>query len=376
MNDPTLSTRTRAFLSDRFLLIVGILLIVTSIFGLWAYQVNLVTEFDQQEQVRDQWEESTAYEHGTVITEDTAVWSEGEEVTDRPLYYTNVSSDLQGTYTYEYAADSGDLEVTTETYLTIRAIDDGGTEEVLWELSEPLETTSTDSLGPDDEHTVEFAVDVDEVAQNVTQIETQLGASEGDIDVRVVSTTDLEGQVQNDEIEQTYDSEMAILVDGSTFRVTDTEEVSEPHQTTDTVEVPVQPSTTEAVGSVLLFALALAALTGLVVGRNSGYIEISEEEREQLQFQRDRDRFDEWITTGTFPSEREYESTILVDDLTGLVDVAIDTNKRVIEDQQLEVSTVLDEDYVYIYVHPGSPARDWLVNYADTTMDEFERHDF
>ncbi|WP_241989535.1 DUF5305 family protein, partial [Halorubrum sp. SP9] len=67
---------------------------------------------------------------------------------------------------------------------------------------------------------------------------------------------------------------------------------------------------------------------------------------------------------------------ILVDDLEGLVDVAIDTNKRVIKDEQLGVCTVLDGEFAYLYVQPDSPASDWLVNYADMTMDEFQEFDF
>jgi len=67
---------------------------------------------------------------------------------------------------------------------------------------------------------------------------------------------------------------------------------------------------------------------------------------------------------------------VLVDDLEGLVDVAIDTNKRVIKDEQLGVATVLDDDYAYMYVRPDSPAGDWLFNQADTTMDEFEQFQF
>ncbi|WP_241996948.1 DUF5305 family protein, partial [Halorubrum sp. SD626R] len=97
--------------------------------------------------------------------------------------------------------------------------------------------------------------------------------------------------------------------------------------------------------------------------------------REILHVHQQEQVFSEWITRGTFPSEREYEATVLVDDLEGLVDVAIDTNKRVIKDEQLGVSTVLDGDYVYVYVRPDSPAEDWLVNYADMTMDEFEQFD-
>ncbi|MGM0718144.1 MAG: DUF5305 family protein, partial [Halobacteriota archaeon] len=95
-------------------------------------------------------------------------------------------------------------------------------------------------------------------------------------------------------------------------------------------------------------------------------------EAELLEVYQQEQEFSEWITTGTFPSERDYEATIVVDDLEGLVDVAIDTNKRVIKDEQLGVSTVLDDDYAYLYIRPDSPASEWLFNQADTTMEELD----
>ncbi len=376
MNREDWSIRARAFLTDWFVPVLVFLLVLTALFGVWAYQVNAVPEFEHEERVVDQWGESTAYNHSVLATDDTAVWSSGERLSNRPIYYTAVSTELDGTYSYEYTATEGEVAVTTDTYLLVRGVDDGDGENVFWEFSEPLEESTTESMGPEDVHTVEFTVDIEAVQADVFEVEEDLEASEGAVDIRVVSTTDIEGEIEGEQVTNTYDSEMPFEVDSSTFSVGDFETVDEQEQTTEQTEVPVESSMLESIGSILAFGTALALAIALVVGRNADYIEITEEEKQRLQFDRNRERFDEWITTGTFPSEREYESTILVDDLTGLIDVAIDTNKRVIEDQQLGVSTVLDEEYSYIFVHPGSPARDWLLNYADETIDEFEGHDF
>lgn len=42
---------------------------------------------------------------------------------------------------------------------------------------------------------------------------------------------------------------------------------------------------------------------------------------------------------------------------------------------ETSLATVLDDDYVYNHVWPDSPAGDWLVNYADMTLEEIERYD-
>lgn len=375
MNGADWSIRVRAFLSDRFVPVLLCVLFLTALGGIWAYQVNAVPEFEQEDRVVEQWRESTTYNHSAVVTNDTGVWSSGERVTDRPMYYTAVSPELDGTYSYEYSAANGSLEVTTETFLLVQGVSEGG-DAVYWEFTEPLSERTTNSLTPDGAHSTEFVLDIDALRAEIDQVEQQLQAGDGAVDVRVVSTTETDGEIEGEQVEETYDSEMPIDLGSSTYSVGELEIVDEPERSTELIETPVQPSALESIGSVIAFAIALAAAIALLVGRNANYIEITDDEKQQLRFDRDRERFDEWITTGTFPSEREYESTILVDDLTGLIDVAIDTNKRVIEDQQLGVSTVLDEEYSYIYVHPGSPARDWLLNYADETIDEFESHDF
>lgn len=371
------SVRIRAALETWFVVVVIALVVATVVLGWWAYQVNMVPEVEQEERLVEDWSETTAYDHRAEIINDSLPFDRGEIVENRPIYYTNLAHDLDGTYTYEYNADSGDVTVTTDTYLLIRGgeLENQDMDEVFWEIAEPLETEES-SIDPDDEHVVEFTVDILYVIETIATVEEQLGAREGVVDVRVVSISEIEGEVEGDTIEHTYESDMIMVVEPATFRIIEEATIEERHETFETVEVLVEPSPIEAYGSIALVALAAVLLGTLLIGRVAGYTELTEEERELLRIEQDRERFSEWITTGTFPSEREYEQTVLVDSLEGLVDVAIDTNKRVIEDPQLGVSTVLDDNYIYIYVRPDSPARDWLVNYADTTLDEFDQHGF
>ncbi|ESS07721.1 MAG: hypothetical protein A07HN63_02450, partial [uncultured archaeon A07HN63] len=212
--------------------------------------------------------------------------------------------------------------------------------------------------------------------ETIGTAESQLGSSEGIVDVRVIAVSDVVGTANDNEVNETYRSEMPMVVTPSTFRVTDTQTIDEAHQSFETFEVRTQPDPVVAYGSILVFGLTIAILVLILGFRYRGYIELTDRERELIEITQARQRFNEWISTGEFPSEREYDETVLVDDLEGLVDVAIDTNKRVIEDDQLGVFTVLDDAYIYIYVQPDSAARDWLVNYADTTIDEFDDYEF
>lgn len=369
MTDIDRSVRMRALLERRMWAIGAILVLLVLTSGWWAYQVHMVPEFEQEERVTDQWEERTDFDHSAVIERDSEIWSEGERVWNRPIYYLNLSTTLDGNYSYWFEADDGELTANSTAILRIMATDD---DEILWEVTENLTESEAESIGPDETHTVNFSVEIPSVNERIERIEGDLGAQEGLIDVRVDVRTDLEGMVENDEVDTTYESELHLVSSQETFRVHDRVVVDEPHEDRTFVQVPVDPSPVEELGSIALLALTLFGTIGLAAGHLTGQFEISEAEREMIELERDREEFDEWITTGTFPADREFEATVLVDDLVGLVDVAIDTNNRVIEDNQLGVSTVIDRETSYVFVHPDSPAKDWIVNYADTTLDEFE----
>ena len=371
------SLQLRAFLNEWATVLIVMLLIASASVGWWAYQINLEPNVETEQRLTEQWSESTAFSHSAPITNDSLPFAAGERASNRPLYYTSLSKELVGSYRYEYTADSGSVNVTTDTYLLIRGgrIENNNMTETYWEISEPLAADS-ETVAPGETHRLNFTVNIIEVLETIGTVEQQLAASEGLVDVRVVSVSELSGTVDSDRVDTTYRSELPIVVSPSTFRVDTPTTIDETHESFETVEVLAEPSPLQAYGSIVAFGLVVMLLI-LVAGlRYSGYTKLTDQEQELIAIKQARERFTEWITTGEFPSEREYEQTVLVDSLEGLVDVAIDTNKRVIEDEQLGVSTVLDDTYIYIYIQPDSPARDWLVSYADTTIDEFDEYEF
>lgn len=363
------SVRIRALLEDRFVELVILLLILAAVSGWWAYQVHMVPEFEQEEVIIEQWDEGTEIEHSAEIQRDTLVWDAGDIVENRPIYYFNLTEELDGEYRYRYTADSGSVDVTTDVTLIIRAIND---EEVFWEIADPLAEGEDTDLAPGENHNVTFTTDMRYIIETIDQVERDLGAAEGLLDPRVEIRTTVEGEVEGDTIDAEHQSVKSLVVTPDTFRVNELDTYQDSHEEVEFRDVPVDPGLFEQIGSLLVFNVLILLLIALLAGQYTGRFAISEDERELLQLESEREEFDEWITTGRFPADRDYEAIIQVDELVGLVDVAIDTNNRVIEDNELGVSAVLDNDYVYVYVHPDSPARDWLVNYADTTMDEFD----
>ena len=371
MSDLNRSIRIRALLDEWFTLFLFAVVVLAAVGGWWSYQVHASPDVERNEVVVEQWSESTAYDHSALITNESLVFDEGERVRNRPVYYVRLSRELDVSYRYEHTAEEGSVNVTTDMRLQYRGTE-GDT--VLWEYSEPLASESESNVTAEDPHTVNATIDVDSMFETINTVEQELGTA-GNIQIRVISTSNVEGTLGGGSVEDTYESVMPVTVNPQTLRVLEMQTVDESGERTDTVERTTEPSAVEAVGSLAVLLLGVGALAGLLVARMTGYIGLSERDRELLETRQQEQEFSEWITRGTFPSERDYEATVLVDDLEGLVDVAIDTNKRVIKDEQLGVSTVLDGEYVYVYVRPDSPAEDWLVNSADMTMDEFGQFD-
>ena len=372
MSEIDRSVRVRALLSRWFPLIIAACLLVAVAGGAWAYQVHGTANVETEQVSTERWSETTSYEHSSVIVNESLPFNESERVTNRPVYYTSLSEALDVSYRYEYAADDGDIQVNTETRVQYRGIEG---ETTLWEYSEPLARGTATELTPGRSHTVNATLVIEDVYEAINTVEQQLGTA-GTIEIRIVSTSSVTGTIDGESVEHTYESVMPITVTPTTFRVLEIETIDETETQTRTIERTAEPGLVQSGGPVVVTLLSLAALIGLVAARRAGYVRLSADERELLRIHQQEQEFSEWITRGTFPSERDYEQTILVDDLEGLVDVAIDTNKRVIKDEQLGVSTVLDGDYIYVYVRPDSPAEDWLISYADTTMEEFESYDF
>lgn len=370
--------RLRYLLKEWYIYILLVLVIFTVITTGWAYEINLNPEVESQQELVGLWSESTNFQHSVNIENDSIPFQKDMRVENRPIYYTSLSKKMDGEYTYNYTASSGSVDVTTETYLEMRSVrrQDGEVVETYWNVVEPLDSTSQEDLKPNEDHTVDFVIEIPFILETVEEVQNQLNSTKGLTDVRVVSVSNIEGTVRGDSVDKKYTSEMALNVDSTTYQVSEKSTINEEHRIEEKREVISEPPLLKSIGSIIISALGIVSVIALILGRKLDYIVLTEEEEEKINIYRSREQFSEWITTGEFPSEREYEQTVLVDDLEGLVDVAIDTNKRVIEDKQLEVSTVLDDNYVYIYIHPDSPAKDWLTGFADETIDDTENYDF
>lgn len=104
-------------------------------------------------------------------------------------------------------------------------------------------------------------------------------------------------------------------------------------------------------GGVGFVSLLLAAL---VAFRWRARIDV-----EEVDLRIERAQHSEWISDGDFPMSQDAQY-VYIDSLEGIVDIAIDTNKRVIYDEEIDAYAVADDDLIYYYALDSRAVSSWL----------------
>jgi len=358
--------RARRVVSDWFPAVVAGLLLLTLLAGVGTYGAYASTEYETEQVVVSSLNESTDFEHSAVVRNDSAVWTEGETVRDRPLYYMRLMPVLDVNYTYAYDVTGPEGEATesnvtarTEARLVLRAVDDDG--ETLWQDTRPLASETTASLSPGERHDAGFALNATAVAERIGRIESDLGAQAGEVEVVVRARTTVEGAVGSRSISEDHTSELPLVVRPPTYRVDAEQTVATGTPLrTDTLREPVEAPLLSRVGAPVGLVVGLAGLLGLAYASRRDLVELSEAERERCLVAERRKEFDDWITRGELPGIDQYQTVVKVSSLSGLVDLAIDTNNRVIEDDGAFYVLRGREDVAYVYAPSTSSVHDWL----------------
>lgn len=350
----TWSDRTRLFLSDYAEYVAVGLVVLALLGGFLAYEPYVDPGTEVEEFEESSWSSTAAYTHEATVIEQTAVFEEGQTLRNQPAYFESISPVLNGTFSYNYqASDSGDLDIDTDLTLVLRSADDEGIE--YWREQESLTAHSEESVQPGDEITVPFSVNVTEATQRVEFIEGQLGGTPGTTEIIVEARLRLSGERNGQPVDTESTHRITIVPQGNTYSVdgADSETDSGQQFGQRTVEATYGPLRTA--GGPLLLALSVLGIGGIAVGRRKGWFSVSESQREWMAYRSTRSEFDEWITEGRVPSQVADRTAIEVDTLEGLVDVAIDSDRRVISDASRGVCVVVLEDSIYRFSPPERP---------------------
>ena len=339
--------RLRSLLDRRFLLLVGLFIAIVVAGGWLAYEPHVAPATIEDSQPTGTWEEQPTLSHQAEIQRANPVFPVGETLRNQGLYYTRLSPELQGTYTYAYEAPDGELDTTVDVFLVLQSVDDDGN--VYWSERERLERDSIEGLQPGQEMQLSFDLNVSDVEPRIEAIESGLGASPGTSEATVVVETTVSGTVNGERISNRHVGEYVLEPTGSTYSVqTNTENVGE-RTFTETVEVDERYGPLRSYGSLALVVFGLVGIATLGYGRHADLLAVTDDERRLLEAASQREEFDDWISVGRVEEADLEGPRIEIANLEGLVDVAIDSDRRVIEDPQQGAYYVVEGDVYHVY---------------------------
>lgn len=346
--------------------------VLAALAGGWAaYDAHATESTVEETRTVEEGQLAVDWEHSARVTnvENSTAFSPGERVENRSVYLERVMPVLDLAVTFDYGTDTdAPLRLSVDRRLVVRNVDsrstDRGDPTVYWQRTEPL-GSSTRTLQPDERHRGTFQVNVTETFREARNESERLGAP-GQDEVRVaVDVTASRGDGPN----QTRTFVLPIVDESQTYAVQDDDGAIR-FNSTQTVSVPATPGPVQAYGGPLLAVLGLVGGGLLVAGRRLDVLEVSEVERDRLAYLNHRNEYADWITTGRLPSRVFDESRTEVESLAGLVDVAIDTDERVIHDVDRGTYHVVGDDLRYAYEPPeavrGDPAGEDVL--ADDTL--------
>lgn len=358
--------RIRSFVDRYFALLFVVGVLLAALGGYVTYDAYALEETETRTEtaVVATWESVGDFDHSATVVESTRTFSAGETLTNRSVYFQTITPGLDGSFRYSYtASEGGDLTADATVELIARSVDESGSTEY-WRFDRTVAGDRAD-LAPDEALSVSFSRNVTELANEVQSEEEALGGP-GTTETYFLATVALNGTRNGRSVDTRRTYRLPIVLESDVYRVNDTGPVvagdQRTAQATETVVVP--PGPLGRYGGPLALLVGLSGCLALVAGRYTGRIDVTDTEREYLAYRQHRSEFGEWITEVASPTRRiaDAEADVETATLAGLVDLAIDTDRRVLELTAEDRYVVLDGDVVYSYTppDPGGDASDPL----------------
>jgi hypothetical protein len=353
-------TSVRSSLSRWFIPVLLVALALTLAGGYVTYDSHVDgAETVVEQQTTGTWTVESEFEHGATVTRDTEVFSAGEELSNRSLYFTTASPELDGTYTVSHDNTDGNAAVTsTNLSLVIRAVEErNGNQVVHWQTRDSLDTLDAVKVKDGETAATTVSVDIPTILNRTETIQNDLGAAPGQTEVLLVADTTIESSVDGEAFTDTRTDRIEIVPGQRVYRVSTTTAGASSYDATEQVTRTIEPTRLELYGGPVLCVIGLLCMAFLGTARWRGWLAVSDRERARNEFERARDDFDEWISTARIP-DADDRTPVPTDSLVDLVDIAIDSDRRVLEDG--DRYAVLVDSEIYTYTAP--PAVDPLAS--------------
>lgn len=350
--------RARGLIDRHFTAILIGLVLVAALGGFLTYDAHgTPTEETYTEQV-SAWESTGEFAHQATVVNGSQAFALGEVLENRSVYFHSATPVLDGEFRYTYSStDGGSVDVGSEIALVIRSVsEEGGNESEYWRYSRELNRANR-SLQPGESLRANFSQNLSRVQQEIDGVESRIGQGPGTIEALIVVTVDLEGTRNGREVDRGRTYRLPVSFQEGYYRVEDPGPETHSGQQLAQRVRSVPPGAIGGIGGPLLFLLGLVGLGGLTAGRYDDRFELTHRERDLLAYRRARAEFDEWISEAHVPRQHvaDAETHVETTSLDGLVDIAIDIDRRVLEMRDRAQFLVMDGNVVYSYEPPARP---------------------
>lgn len=317
------------------LVIVGLLAFA----GAWSTYTAVSSE-TVSEQVNQQ-TVATGLETRAVVTGNSSLYEQGEELRNLPVYFFEASPNLTLALETRSPADER-VTVTQSIVLEFRATRDG---EVFW--------SENRTLVRDSEQTREGVVR-SSVSLDMPEIRSTVDDRRSEVSDVGVFHTDLliSVQYETQRYSGSFETATSLVMTGRAYWVAGDVAESRTHAetVTRTVSGERDPLTYGGLGLLGLLSLAAAAAAALWHQRLDALA---------IETRLYRSNYEEWISDGEFPTGTS-KKYVRINSLEDLVDIAIDSNKRVLYDEDFDLYAIIDADIIFYFSTDPESVDSWL----------------
>lgn len=314
-------------------LMIGLAVLGVVAFALGGWFAVSTTAATVTQQAHQQQVETTAT-HSAVVTGDDDLWAPGTELRDQPVYLLNATPTV--TVEATTAVEGAETATVDHTWtLTVAASRNG---ETFWSNTTVLAVDGGEGTTVRSNVTV----DVRTVTERIARAQQQVGTA-GTVSATLTLTVEYAtGDGGPGSYEGAEERSVPLEVTGDAYTVGDGLGWETSHSTPVTQEV-TQPR--DRTYPAALFAVGVLSLgvAGAVYRRDPEAIDL-DRARDELH----REQYAHWISPGSLPFDLDQEFVEL-ESLEDVVDVAIDTQERVVHDRRRDLFAVISENVVYYH---------------------------
>jgi hypothetical protein len=297
------------------------------------------------------------------VTGNTSLYETGETLTDMPVYLQSATPELTIVAETSTPADRT-VALTQQILLELSATRNGA---VFWEETQTLAIDSRNVTDGTIRTTV--TVDVQELTRQRLATVTNEAGDVGTIRAELAAKTSYETGAYSGET----DARTPMTITDRAYEV-DTPRTDEQRNTTAVVEsVPVTESSVGITGASIAvpegvvgtsLVLTTRTLLGVVAAVTALLTAVAVlalvrriDDFEAFQDRYTEARYSDWISQGKIPEAESYVN-VQIETLVDVVDIAIDSQKRVIHDPTRDTYAVVDNDHLYQFRKDAGPG--WM----------------